>query len=54
MPGVFTTVLVKHTKNLSLVHILAVGVDRMQRNFDRMRRQVEATPNVPYLRGSSR
>ena len=40
--GAFTPVLAKHTKNLSLVDILAVGVDRMQRNFDPMRKQVEA------------
>jgi len=32
----------KHTKHLSLVDILSVGVDRMQRNFEPMRRQVEA------------
>ncbi len=31
--GDFTPVLVKHTKHLSLVDILSVGVDRMQRNF---------------------
>jgi len=42
VPGVFTPVLAKHTKNLSLVDILAVGVDRMQRNFEPMRKQVEA------------
>ncbi len=41
VPGVFTPVLAKHTKNLSLVDILAVGVDRMQRNLDPMRKQVE-------------
>jgi hypothetical protein len=35
-------VLAKHTKNLSLVDILSVGVDRMQRNFEPMRKQVEA------------
>jgi len=40
--GAFTPVLAKHTKNLSLVDILAVGVDRMQRNFEPMRKQVEA------------
>jgi len=34
-------VLAKHTKHLSLVDILAVGVDRMQRNFEPMRKQVE-------------
>jgi hypothetical protein len=42
VPGAFTPVLAKHTKHLSLVDILAVGVDRMQRNFDPMRKQVEA------------
>ena len=40
--GDFTPVLVKHTKHLSLVDILSVGVDRMQRNFEPMRKQVEA------------
>ncbi len=40
--GVFTPVLAKHTKHLSLVDILSVGVDRMQRNFEPMRKQVEA------------
>jgi hypothetical protein len=35
-------VLTKHTKHLSLVYILSVGVDRMQRNFGPMRKQVEA------------
>ncbi len=40
--GAFTPVLAKHTKNLSLVDILSVGEDRMQRNFEPMRRKVEA------------
>ena len=40
--GVFTPVLAKHTKHLSLVDILSVGVDRMQRNFEPMRKQVES------------
>src|SRR2546428_3758251 len=40
--GDFTPVLAKHTKHLSLVAILSVGVDRMQRNFEPMRKQVEA------------
>jgi hypothetical protein len=39
--GDFTPVLAKHSKHFSLVDALAVGVDRMQRNFDPMRRQVE-------------
>jgi hypothetical protein len=38
----FTPVLAKHTKHLSLVDILSVGVDRTQRNFEPMRKQVEA------------
>lgn len=40
--GDFTPVLAKHTKHLSLVDILSVGVDRMQRNFGPMRKQVES------------
>jgi len=42
VPGMFMPVLAKHTKHLSLVDILSVGVDRMQRNFEPMRKQVEA------------
>src|SRR5437879_1426653 len=40
--GDFTPVLAKHTKHLSLIDTLSVGVDRMQRDFEPMRRQVEA------------
>jgi len=40
--GDFTPVLAKHSKHFSLQDSLAVGVDRMQRNFEPMRRQVEA------------
>ncbi len=40
--GDFTPVLAKHTKHLSLVDLLSVGVDRMQRSFEPMRKQVEA------------
>src|SRR5260370_3924584 len=40
--GDFTPVLAKHTKHLSLVDTLSVGVDRMQRNFEPMRKQIEA------------
>jgi len=40
-PGAFTPVLTKHTKHLSLVDILSVGVDRVQRSFEPMRKQVE-------------
>jgi hypothetical protein len=34
-------VLAKHSKNFSLRDSLAIGVDRMQRSFEPMRRQVE-------------
>jgi len=39
--GDFTPVLAKHSKHFSLQDSLAVGVDRMQRSFEPMRRQVE-------------
>jgi hypothetical protein len=38
---VFTAVLAKHSKSFSLIDCFSVGVDRMQRNFEPMRRQVE-------------
>ena len=37
----FTPVLAKHSKNFSLQDSLAIGVDRMQRNFGPMRHQAE-------------
>ena len=37
----FTPVLAKHSKSLNLVDTLSVGVDRIQRNFEPMQRQVE-------------
>jgi hypothetical protein len=40
--GRFTPVLAKHSKSLSLSDCIPVGVDRMQRKFEPMRRQVEA------------
>src|SRR5437660_4060113 len=39
--GEFTPVLAKHSKNFSIVDSLAIGVDRIQRNFDPLREQVE-------------
>ena len=39
---VFTPVLAKHSKSFSLVDSISFGVDRMHRNFEPMRRQVEA------------
>ena len=38
--GDFTPVLAKHTKHFNLVDSVSIGVDRMQRNFDPMQRQV--------------
>ena len=40
--GDFTPVLAKHSKSFSLVDSISVGVYRMQRNFEPMRKQVEA------------
>jgi hypothetical protein len=39
--AVFTPVLAKHSKSFSLIDCSALGVDRMQRNFGSMRKQVE-------------
>ena len=39
--GVFTPVLAKHSKSFNLIDTLAVGVDRIQRKFEPMQRQVE-------------
>jgi hypothetical protein len=40
--GAFTPVLAKHSKSFSLIDCISVGVDRMQRSFEPMRKQVEA------------
>ena len=39
--GDFTPVLAKHSKHFNLQDALAVGIDRMQRNFAPMQKQVE-------------
>src|SRR5437870_8878004 len=39
--GDFTPVLAKHSKNLSIIDSLAIGVDRIQRCFEPLRHQVE-------------
>ena len=41
VPSVFTPVLAKHSKNFSIVDSLAIGVDRIQRNFDPLRQHVD-------------
>ena len=40
--GTFTPVLAKHTKHLTLVDIPSVEVDRIERSFEPIRKQVEA------------
>ena len=40
--GDFTPVLAKHSKHFNLQDALAIGIDRMQRNFEPMQRQVES------------
>ena len=39
--GAYTPVLAKHSKHFSLEDILAIGVDRMQRNFGPLKQQVD-------------
>jgi hypothetical protein len=39
VPG--TPVLAKHRKSFNLIDTLAVGVDRIQRNFEPLQRQLE-------------
>ena len=38
--GAFTPVLHKHTSRLDLTDLLSVGVDKMQRNFEPMKAQI--------------
>jgi hypothetical protein len=39
--GDFTPVLHKHTKNFIIADALAIGIDRMQRNFEPMRADIQ-------------
>jgi hypothetical protein len=41
VPGAYTPVLAKHSKHFSLEDSLAIGVDRMQRNFGPLKQLVE-------------
>jgi hypothetical protein len=43
--GDFAPLLAKHTAKFSLVDALAVGIDRIQRNFEPLRKQVEFWKN---------
>src|SRR2546429_7650664 len=40
--GEITAVLAKHSKDFSVEDALSIGMDRMQRNFEPMRRQVQS------------
>jgi hypothetical protein len=46
IPGVFTPVLAKHSKSFSLIDCISAGVDRMQRNFEPMRRAGGASQRI--------
>jgi hypothetical protein len=41
-PGVFDPVPAKHSKSFLLIDCISIGADRMKRNFEPMRKQVEA------------
>jgi hypothetical protein len=45
--GDFTPVLAKHSKNFSLIDAVAIGVDRMQRNFEPLARHIELVQHSP-------
>jgi hypothetical protein len=38
--GDFTPILAKHSKNLNLVDLISVGVDKIQRNFEPLKFQI--------------
>src|SRR5213592_583057 len=40
--GDFTPVLHKHSKHLDLIELVSIGVDKIQRNFEPLKRQIEA------------
>jgi hypothetical protein len=55
VPSVFTPVLAKHTKSFNLVDTLSVGVvDRIQRNFEPLQRQIELWRNTQITDDTAR
>ena len=52
--GDFTPVLAKHSKSFSLIDCIAVGVDRMQRNFGPLKQQVECWQNTQLSDASAK
>ena len=43
--GDFTPVLAKHSKNLNLVDLISIGVDKIQRNFEPLQQQINSWQN---------
>ena len=43
LSGVFTKALARHSKSFSLIDCVSVGVDRMQRKFEPMRKLEQGT-----------
>jgi hypothetical protein len=39
--GDFTPVLAKHSRSMNLIDVVSIGVDKMQRNFDPLKQQIE-------------
>lgn len=52
--GEYTPVLAKHSKNFLWEDTLAVGVDRMQRNFGPLTGQVEEWQTTPLSNASAK
>jgi hypothetical protein len=52
--GEYTPVLAKHSKNFLLEDSLAVGVDRMQRDFGPLKRQVEGWQSTQLAEASAK
>jgi hypothetical protein len=51
---VFTPALAKHSKSFSLIDCISVGVDRMQRNFEPIRKQVAAWQRSELTDGTAK
>jgi hypothetical protein len=52
--GEYTPVLAKHSKHFSLEDSLAIGVDRMQRNFGPLKQQVETWQSQQLSTGAAK
>jgi hypothetical protein len=45
--GDFTPVLAKHSASMNLIDLVSIGVDKMQRNFEPLRAQVDFWQSTP-------